>query len=382
MNSGLPFVGQLRAAIAQPNGGIVGLVDQLLAICPEQGFQLDWLNGSCRIQVFVAESEEVVEVAIPRSAFRAVLARVAALCNEVPQTAVSPYGGKCVFTNNATAKRYFQAEFTNTSGEQRLRLAPVGRPVAAKREAQMPIETPSQTDTNRAERIESTTAGIVPSTDDPQTKIKRGRWWRKRHPQNGPTPLSTIELLQEARTGDHLAFEEIVRRLSPVLANRLARSRIVPTAICGIDDMVQMSFMTLYRRLVSVRAENTHQLEAWLFTVARHALFASQRSGIPANKLTDSMIDLEGREAEPIENLRRDEFAAILAATINELPEQQQQVIRIRHNERLSFAEIGARLGMTEVMARWNAFQARGRLLAALKKHPDYNDVLQTLGRD
>ncbi|HEX5442717.1 MAG TPA: hypothetical protein VFW87_02760 [Pirellulales bacterium] len=73
---------------------VVALVDELLALCRQQGLRFDWRNGTCRVRAEASPSGEQFEVALAESAFRAVLARIAALCNERSPQSVSPYGGQ------------------------------------------------------------------------------------------------------------------------------------------------------------------------------------------------------------------------------------------------------------------------------------------------
>ncbi|HEX7379169.1 MAG TPA: hypothetical protein VF278_18755 [Pirellulales bacterium] len=60
---------------------------------------------------------------LPRSAFRALLARIAALCNEFAPSSVSPYGGEGRFAVGASSLR---VAFVNRPGEQRLSLSHAG----------------------------------------------------------------------------------------------------------------------------------------------------------------------------------------------------------------------------------------------------------------
>src|SRR5438552_19202487 len=83
----------LRAAFDHPTRGVVGIVDDLLRICQQHALELDWQVDRCRVQSLVDGSEEVLDRPLRKSVFRAVLARVAAVCNEQHPGSVSPYGG-------------------------------------------------------------------------------------------------------------------------------------------------------------------------------------------------------------------------------------------------------------------------------------------------
>ena len=121
--------GAFREAIDHPAQGVVGLVDDLLRLCQVWGVQLDWEADCCRVRPLAGGSEEVIESPLRKSVFRAILARVAVLCNERTPGSVSPYGGQGELTSGDNPGTTFRVNFANTPGEQRLELTPV-RPEA------------------------------------------------------------------------------------------------------------------------------------------------------------------------------------------------------------------------------------------------------------
>src|SRR5689334_4493146 len=123
MSTASSFSGLLRPVLAHPTRGVVGLVDDLLATCREHGLELDWQAGRCRVRPRGGDWEEWVDVPLRKSVFRAVLARLAALCNERVPNSVSPYGGRGQFSTAADPATVFTIAFTNTTAEQRLELA-------------------------------------------------------------------------------------------------------------------------------------------------------------------------------------------------------------------------------------------------------------------
>jgi hypothetical protein len=123
MNAPLTFPEQLSHALAAPTRGVLGLVDDLLAMSREHGIQLHWQAGHCRVRLREGGPAAWVEVPLGKAVVRAALARVAVLCNQRNPNSVSPYGGKgelLIGTDPTTAVR---VEFVNTTDEQRLELA-------------------------------------------------------------------------------------------------------------------------------------------------------------------------------------------------------------------------------------------------------------------
>jgi hypothetical protein len=122
MSNPSPFLDRIRQVFRPTQRGVVGLVDDLLGSCQKQELQLDWHDGQCRVRAIGAEPEESIEVPVSKSVFRAVLARLAALCNERKPASVSPYGGKGELTIGVDRATICSVAFTNTPDTQHLRL--------------------------------------------------------------------------------------------------------------------------------------------------------------------------------------------------------------------------------------------------------------------
>ena len=107
----------------EPNGrGVVGVADEIFTLCGVQGLRLDWQEDRCRVRTLGAEPQESTDVPLPKSAFRAILARVAALCNERTPDSVSPYGGAGELLASTDPASVFHVSFANRPDEQRLEL--------------------------------------------------------------------------------------------------------------------------------------------------------------------------------------------------------------------------------------------------------------------
>jgi hypothetical protein len=114
----------LRQILLHPSGGIVGLVDDLLILCRQHGMQLDWHVDGCRVRFFDRDGEDSIALPRGKSIFRAILARVAVLCNERKADSVSPYGGEGELLLPSDPLVVIKVAFTNTTSEQRLELLP------------------------------------------------------------------------------------------------------------------------------------------------------------------------------------------------------------------------------------------------------------------
>jgi len=112
----------IRSVLLQPTRGIVGLVDDLLGLCRQHGLEVDWQAGRCCVRSVGGDWHELTDVPLRKSVFRAILARLAVLCNEHRPGSVSPYGGKGEIAVGASPSTVFRVALTNTPAEQRFEL--------------------------------------------------------------------------------------------------------------------------------------------------------------------------------------------------------------------------------------------------------------------
>ncbi len=114
---------RLSHAFATPSQGILGLVEELLIASIEQEIRLEWQAGCCYLNID-ADPSERIEVAVQKSVIRAVLARIAVLCNEKVPNSVTPYGGRGELTIDTNHAQVIRVNFINTLEEQSLELTP------------------------------------------------------------------------------------------------------------------------------------------------------------------------------------------------------------------------------------------------------------------
>jgi hypothetical protein len=120
MSEQATFADRFKTAFRPAGGGVVALTEQVLHLFGEPGAVIECREGRCWCQPRGSAEKEAVEVPLSKPLFRAILARVAAMCNEQSPGAVSPYGGAGDLTTGGTPSGRFHVEFLNTAGEQRL----------------------------------------------------------------------------------------------------------------------------------------------------------------------------------------------------------------------------------------------------------------------
>ena len=103
-------------------------------------------------------------------------------------------------------------------------------------------------------------------------------------------------------------------------------------------DVVQETFLRLCRR---ERSQVEPHLAEWLFTVCRNRAFDVRRENRKMRSITEAEMEF-GQSCDPAPEVvceRRDEARRVLEA-LAELPQSQQEVIRLKLQEGLTYREI------------------------------------------
>lgn len=162
-------------------------------------------------------------------------------------------------------------------------------------------------------------------------------------------------LVQAFRGGDRRAFEALVRRhQGPVwaVAYRVTRDRT------AAEDLAQRAFLQAMERIGELRGS----FRPWLLRIAANLAKNHRRDHA---RFVDSDVE-EGatpRHDEGIDAARR---AAKLREAVAALPARQREVVLLRIDGQLSFAEVGEALDITENNAKVNYHHAVQRLKTAL----------------
>ncbi|OWK38014.1 hypothetical protein [Fimbriiglobus ruber] len=120
------FSEKLLAVFTPGPRGVVGLVDDLLAACRDNKVRLDFQDGYCRITSLSSGGRDAIEIPLQKSVFRAILARVAALCNERVPNSVTPYRGVGELVALTDPPATFRVSFINNPDEQHLKVVHIG----------------------------------------------------------------------------------------------------------------------------------------------------------------------------------------------------------------------------------------------------------------
>ena len=123
-----PFAERVHQVFRPTPRGVVGLVDDLLGLCRVHQLRLRFADGKCSIRRLGTDDADALVVPIPKSVFRAALARIAALCNEQHPGSVTPYRGESEIvvppplSPNGAPPSTCYVSFTNTPSEQQMEM--------------------------------------------------------------------------------------------------------------------------------------------------------------------------------------------------------------------------------------------------------------------
>jgi RNA polymerase sigma-70 factor (ECF subfamily) len=174
-------------------------------------------------------------------------------------------------------------------------------------------------------------------------------------------------LLAAARSGDREALGALLLHCRPYLSQVVLRTAgRQPEVEC--DSALQEAAARAVAGLPSFCGETVEEFLVWLARIVRNLILdrLRRRAPLPLAEVS-SCEPLVAGGSSPSSSLRRREQANQLMATLQRLPEQQQEVVRLRHFEGLPHAEVARRLNITSENARALWVRALRRLRKELE---------------
>jgi RNA polymerase sigma-70 factor (ECF subfamily) len=168
------------------------------------------------------------------------------------------------------------------------------------------------------------------------------------------------ELIARARQGDRSALGALLeRQRGPLRA--IAQRKIGGALAARIDasDVVQQTCLSVYGNLDKFGGNTEGEFVAWLERIHEQNLqnvirdhTRAQRRAVDRERPLDAGGQATGAlhadAATPSQRAIRDEEAVKLLRTLDRLPDDQQLVVRLRHLEGWSLAQISAHLNRSE----------------------------------
>lgn len=155
-------------------------------------------------------------------------------------------------------------------------------------------------------------------------------------------------LVSRVLAGDAVAAERLVQAHYPRILRFL---RHLTGSAADAEDLAQLTFIKAKEALP--RFKHGSSLSTWLHRIAYHEFTHFLRDRRSANgDLSEASVCFAGRS----------EDAVVLAAAIQELPEEMREVFILREVQQLSVREVGQVLELPEGTVKSRAFAARERL--------------------
>src|SRR5689334_14958231 len=175
--------------------------------------------------------------------------------------------------------------------------------------------------------------------------------------------LGDAELLDAFRAGDAKAFEALVRRYQrPVLAIARRFARDADDA----EDLAQRAFINASERAGGWRGGS---FKSWLFRIVVNLAKNHLRDVSRFDRSPEAQErEMEAETGRADERLERAERQKALRAAVAQLPRRQREVLLLRIDGDLPFAEIARTLEITEVNAKVNFHHAVQKLKRLLQR--------------
>lgn len=180
------------------------------------------------------------------------------------------------------------------------------------------------------------------------------------------------ELVEAARKGDKEAFDRLMSRYQDYIYRLMMRACSHPE---DAEEVTSEAFLRAYQNLAQF--EGRSSFVTWLGKIAAN-LCLHRRSKTHAEQVRRVRGQKGGSYPAPLppaseptpeqEALRRETKRCIQAA-IDELPEPDRMVLRLRDVEQLSTAEVSAQTGLSEPAVKARLHRARLRLRERLNAY-------------
>src|SRR5271155_2493716 len=205
----------------------------------------------------------------------------------------------------------------------------------------------------------------------------------------GNNSAATTRLLEQARSGDEQALNELfarhrtrLRRMVDLRLDRRLQARI------DASDVIQEAYVEVVTRLNEYLSEPSYPLFLWLRLIVgerllklhRHHLGRRMRDAglevsifrgaLPAASSAALAAQLLGKHTSPTQAAVRAERMMRIQQALNTLDPMDREVLSLRHFEEMSLAETALSLGIGESAAAKRYIRALKRLKTILANMP------------
>ena len=190
--------------------------------------------------------------------------------------------------------------------------------------------------------------------------------------------MNELELIQQLRAGDELAFKSLVENYQDLVYN--TAMGVVQNSE-DAEDVAQEVFIQVYRSIDQFKGDA--RLSTWIYRITttkaldhirsrkrkKRFAFITSLFG-PNDELIHEPVDFQ----HPGVALDRKEQAALLFRMIDQLPENQKVAFTLHKSEELSYQEIADVMQLSVSAVESLLFRARQNLRKLLEKYYQQNN--------
>ncbi|MFI3318980.1 MAG: sigma-70 family RNA polymerase sigma factor [Rikenellaceae bacterium] len=163
-------------------------------------------------------------------------------------------------------------------------------------------------------------------------------------------PLSDNLLLSRYLSGDKSAISQLIERHTPRVRSYL---RMMTKDVDLADDIFQETFIKAVRMIDSGRYTDNGRFLSWVLRIAHNLTIDHFRSKKTSRSVNESeagydLLSTLHISEQPIEQqLIQQQIAADIRNLIEELPDEQRDVVKMRYFSDMSFKEIAEQTGVS-----------------------------------
>jgi RNA polymerase sigma-70 factor (ECF subfamily) len=207
------------------------------------------------------------------------------------------------------------------------------------------------------------------SPDRPTLRVVSGGASRASGAPASAAAMTDEALLAAFLVGDDGAFDGLVRRHERLVLSLVRRYARTPE---DARDLTQRTFLRAFeaaRRTLRTDPRTPFTFRRWIIRVALNLAKNHLRDElrVPRTSL-EALGPAEARPADQGDALEHAQLARRMRSAVVELPRRQREVLTLRIDGELPFAEIGAALGITENAAKVTFHHATRKLREVLSE--------------
>ncbi len=162
--------------------------------------------------------------------------------------------------------------------------------------------------------------------------------------------LSDQELLHDYLNGDEMAISTLLERYTPRIRNYL---RLMLRDVERAEDILQETLIKVVTIIRNGRYNDQGRFLSWTLRIAHNMAidyFRTTKNRPVTNEAEagyDLLGSLQNSETTTEDNIMQNETADQIRNLVNQLPDDQQEVVRLRYYSNLSFNEIAEQTGVS-----------------------------------